>query len=440
MKILLHGFISFICLALLNGTVVGQHKDTLIKPVHTDKSVENFGKYSPGLGFKVVKTDFGEMNIKIFSYIRYLNQLGLRDSTNNSFGNTSELDKRQDLQLNKVNIQFLGWLLDPKFRYIFYIWTNNTAQGLGAQVVVAGNLTYNFNKHLLLGGGVNSLPGVRSTEGSFPYWLTLDNRLIADEFFRPSYTMGIWIKGLIVNKLNYNLMLGNNLSQLGVDAGQLDAGFNTFSGALTYFPTTGEFGSNGSFGDFENHEKVATRVGIHYTRSNEDRQGQPKTDAFENVQIRISDGSVIFAPDLFGNGIQVENATYQMAGLDGGVKYKGFAAEAEYYFRRIDHLSGAGTELLQFDHLLDHGFQFQGSGMMLHSLLQLYITYSKIFGEYGDPDEFRAGLNLFPWKNQVVRLNAEYIYQDESPVGGLSLPYQVGNTGSIFHIDFMVNF
>jgi hypothetical protein len=440
MKILLNILISVICIVLLTETLNAQKNDTLTNPATFQNSIEKFGKYTPGLGFKVAKTDFGEMNIKVFSYIRYLNQLGLRDSTNNSFGNTSELDKRQDLQLNKVNIQFLGWLLNRKFRYIFYIWTNNTAQGLGSQVVVAGNLTYNFNKHFLLGGGVNSLPGVRSTEGSFPFWLTLDNRLIADEFFRPSYTMGIWIKGLIINKLNYSLMLGNNLSQLGVDAGQMDAGFNTFSGALTYFPTTGEFGSNGSFGDFENHEKVATRIGIHYTRSNEDRQGQPKTDAFENVQIRISDGSVIFAPNLFGNGIQIENATYQMTGLDAGVKYKGYTAEAEYYFRKVDHLSGTGTELLQFDHFLDHGFQFQGSGMMLPSLLQLYITYSKIFGEYGDPDEFRAGLNIYPWKNQVVRLNAEYIYQYESPVGGLSLPYQVGNTGSIFHIDFMVNF
>jgi len=294
--------------------------------------------------------------------------------------------------------------------------------------------------HFLLGAGVSSLPGVRSTEGNFPFWLTLDNRLIADEFFRPSYTMGFWADGMIVKKLNYSIMLGNNLSQLGVDAGQLDNSFNTLSAALTFFPTTGEFGKKSNFGDFEDHQKAATRLGIHYTRSDEDRQGQPDTEAFENVQIRISDGSVIFAPNLFGSGIQIEEVTYQMTCIDAGVKYHGLALEGEYYWRIVNNLSGIGTEALQFDHFSDNGFQLQGSGMLLPELLQLYSTCSKVFGEYGDPWEFRAGVNVYPWKNQVVRLNAEYIYQHQSPVGGLSVPYQVGNTGSIFHLDFMVNF
>jgi hypothetical protein len=401
---------------------------------------EHFGSYKPNAGFKIVNTEYGDLNFKVYSYIRYLNQQGLNATSTDSFGQTNDIDRRQDIQLNKVNIQFLGWILDPKFRYLFYVWTNNTAQGLGAQVVVAGNLTYAFSKHFTLGGGVNALPGVRSTEGSFPFWLTLDNRLIADEFFRPSYTMGVWAKGEVVKKLNYNVMLGNNLSQLGVDAGQLDDGINTFSAALTCFPTTGEYGLNSNFGDFEDHRKAATRIGLHFTRSDEDRQGQPTTDSFENVQIRLSDGNVIFKPGLFGQGIQVERVTYQMAGFDIGAKYRGFALEAEFYWRLINHLSGRGVDSLGISEFNDHGYQVQGSGMIIPKLLQLYGTWSQIIGEYGDPWEFRAGLNYHPWKNHVVRANAEYIYQDKCPVGGLSLPYQVGGTGSIFHLNFQVNF
>ena len=401
---------------------------------------EHFGSYKPNAGFKLVSTEYGDLNFKVYTYVRYLNQQGLNAAYTDSFGKTSAIDRRQDIQLNKVNIQFLGWLLDPKFRYLFYVWTNNTAQGLGSQVVVAGNLTYAFSRHLTLGGGISSLPGVRSTEGSFPFWLTLDNRLIADEFFRPSYTTGVWTKGEIVKNLNYIVMLGNNLSQLGVDAGQLDDGLNTFSSALTYFPTTGEYGLNSNFGDFEDHQKAATRIGLHFTRSDEDRQGQPTTDSFENVQIRLSDGNVIFKPNLFGDGIQIENATYQMAGFDMGAKYRGFALEAEFYWRLLNHLSGRGVDSLGITEFNDHGYQVQGSGMIIPKLLQLYGTWSKIYGEYGDPWEFRAGLNYHPWKNHVVRANAEYIYQDKCPVGGLSLPYQVGGTGSIFHLNFQVNF
>jgi hypothetical protein len=85
-----------------------------------------------------------------------------------------------------VNIQFTGWLADKRFRYLFYVWTNNTAQGLGAQVVVGGNMTYKLHDALTFGTGINALPGTRSTEGNFPNWHSVDNRLIVEEFFRPS--------------------------------------------------------------------------------------------------------------------------------------------------------------------------------------------------------------------------------------------------------------
>ena len=60
-----------------------------------------------------------------------------------------------------------------------------------AQVVLAGNLSYTFNKYLTITAGIMSLPGTRSVEGNFPFWLAVDSRLIADEFFRPSYSSGV---------------------------------------------------------------------------------------------------------------------------------------------------------------------------------------------------------------------------------------------------------
>jgi len=399
-----------------------------------------YGTYTPGAGFKLAQSDKGEVNFRIYSYIRYLNQKHLDPTYTDAFGNTKDIDRRQDVQLNKVNVQFNGWLMDPKLRYLFYIWTNNTAQGQGAQVVVAGNLNYTFSKHFTLGGGVNSLPGVRSTEGNFPFWLTLDNRAIADEFFRPSYTMGFWATGAITGRLRYSAMIGNNLSQLGVDAGQLDDDFNTISAALAWYPTTGEYGKRAQFGDFDAHQKVATRIGAHFTRSPENREGQPNSDAFENVQIRLSDGSVIFAPGLFGDGIVVTNATYHMSSLDTGVKYRGFSLEGEYYRRWVNTFEGPGTEALPFDQLNDHGFQLLAAAMLVPQTFQLYAVWSKVFGEYGDPWEIRGGVNLYPWKVQVVRCNLEFIHLNRSPVGGLSLPYQVGGTGDILHFNFQVDF
>ena len=76
-------------------------------------------------------------------------------------------------------------------------------------------------------------------------------------------------------------------------------------------PTTGEFGSG--FGDFEGHEQVATRLAGHFTYSKENKQSQPGTDAPDNTQLRLSDGSIIFTPNLFGPGIAVTDAIYKMS-------------------------------------------------------------------------------------------------------------------------------
>ena len=399
---------------------------------------KRFGTYTPGAGFKVVDTESGDLNIKLFTYVRYLNQKGLDGTFTNFFGQTSTVKQRQDVQVNKVLIYFLGWILNPKFRYVAYVWSTNTSQGLVTQVVVAGNLTYAFDPHFTLGLGIASLPGVRSTEGNFPYWLGVDNRLIADEFFRPSYTTGIFAKGNIVRGLDYQVMLGNNLSQLGIDAGQLDNSLNTWSGALVWMPTTGEFGKFGAFGDFDDHQKLATRIGGHYTRSDENRQSQPATDSFDNVQIRLSDGSIVFQPGLFGPGINVTDLTYHMADADAGLKYRGLALEAEYYHRWLNTFRGPGTAGLPS--VTDNGYQVQASAMLLPKTLQLYASTSKVFGNYGNPWDARLGVNWYLWKNQGFRWNLEYIQLHRSPVGALSLPYSVGGTGPTFNLNLQVNF
>ena len=398
---------------------------------------KKWGTYTPDLGFNVGETRFGDLNLKLFTYVRYLNQKALDPTYTNYFGTTRNIQQRQDIQVNKAIFYFLGWFMSPKFRYLGYVWSTNASQGLGAQVVVAGNLQYTFDRHFTFGTGINALPGTRSLEGNFPYWLGVDDRAIADEFFRPSYTTGIWGRGEIAKGLTYNVMLGNNMSQLGVSAAQLDNGLDTVSSALVWMPTTGEFGG-GRFGDYEEHQKVATRIGFHFNRSNENKQSQPNTDSFDNVQIRLDDGTVIFTPNLFAPGTTVNDVTYHMIDADAGIKYRGFSFDGEYYHRWLNGFSGPGTTGLP--EITDNGFQLQTSVMIRPKLLQLYATGSSIFGKYGNPWDARVGITYFPWRNQSVRWNAEYIQLYRSPVGASSLPYAVGGTGPTFNSNLMVNF
>ena len=403
------------------------------EPHKNDDDDKFDGRYTPNLGFRLANTEYGDLNVSIYTYVRYLNQRALDPTYTNAFGNTNDIQRRQDLQLLKLQIKFLGWILNPKLRYFLYAWTSNANQGQGAQVVLAGNLQYTFNKYVTLGGGIRSLPGTRSVEGNFPFWPNVDSRMIADEFMRPSYTSGIWATGEIVKRLKYQAMIGNNMSTLGVSAARLDNKLNTFSSALIWFPT-GDFekGFSGQgWGDFEHHERFSTRLAFHFSRSDENKESQPSSDTFENTQLRLSDGSVIFTPDLFGPGTTVTDARWRMTTIDGGFKYRGYSLEGEYFWRWLDNFRGTNTAGIP--RRFDHGFQIQGTAMVLPKTLQAYAGHSRIFGQYGNPWDFRLGTNWFPFKNKVLRWNTEALYLRKSPVGYTSVPFTVGGNGWVFH-------
>jgi len=392
----------------------------------------------PNVGFLLFDGEKGQIYFRLFTYGRYLNQRNLDESYVDAFGNTKTVQRRQDIQLQKFFAPFSGWFLTPKMRYYLYVWSSNASQGDPAQVVGAGNLTWSFNRYVSVGVGITSLPSVRSTEGQFPFWLGVDDRLIADEFFRGSYTSGVWLKGELNTKVKYQAMFANNLSTLGVSAAQLDNRMDTQSYSLVWLPTTGEFGLWGTFGDYDDHQKVATRLGVHYTHSLEEKQSQPGTEGIENSQIRLTDGSVIFTPNLLGPGITVNEVDYRMSSVDAGVKYKGMSVEGEYYWRWLSNFTGVNTSGIA--NMTDHGYQLQASAMAAPKAVQLYFGASQVFGRFGNQWEVRFGENWYPMKERGIRLNGEWMYVNRSPVGYTAYPYPVGARGNVFHINLELNF
>lgn len=415
---------------LQSGKAQPQSTDVSSQPDSPAATQQLYGNFIPGKGFRLANTDHGVLDFSVYTYLRYLNQNELDDTYTDHLGNVRDIDERNDLQVQKVILYFKGWVYDPNLRYVFYTWTSNTSQGDGAQVVVAGYLTYHFSEAFNLSAGISGLPSTRSMEGQWPNFLKVDYRTITDEYFRGSYTTGFFASGALMPELQYKVMLGNNLSQLGVNGPQMDDTFDTLAAALWWMPTTGEYGANQGFGDFEHHDELATRFGIHYTHSTEDKQSQPGKEDPENSQIRISDGTAIFDQDVFGAGVQIEKARYQMTSIDAGFKYRGFALEGEYFWRWVDEFNVVGE--LPFDDLYDHGYQLQASMMVMPKLLQLYLSGSEIKGEYGDPSDIALGVNWFPLRdNRKLRINAELLQLNDSPVGYSSVPFAVGGNGLV---------
>jgi len=78
--------------------------------------------------------------------------------------------------------------------------------------------------------------------------------------------------------------------------------------------------------------------------------------------------------------------------------------------------------------------------MVVPKTLQIYAGGSTVFGQYGNPWDFRTGTNYFPFHNKVIRWNNEFLYLHKSPVGYTSVPFALGATGPIFHSDIELAF
>lgn len=390
-----------------------------------DSTYENVasGEFTPSRGFDLVRTKFGTLNISIYAMARYLNQLPGHQTWTDHLGRERDFVGRNDFYWHRVMIWFSGWLGTPKLTYTATAWTVTTTQ----QTLVYGNIQYRFNKHFRAGIGIAPNLSIRSMQGPFPFYSSTD-RTMGEESLRGGFTNGFFIGGEIVPRLNYTVMIGNNLSTLGIQASKLTRDLSK-SVSLIWMPTTGEFGPRGGIGDNEHHEKIATRFGTSIVHSHEDRfnnVGQPSPD---NTQVRMTDGVLFFETGALADNVTVDNADYDMIAVDLGMKYKGFNLQTEFYARRLSDFDADGP--LPIDEIKDYGYSLQASYMVIPKKLNLYAINSYFWDQFKrHPFELGGGVNIYPLKNRSWRLNAQVMRVYKSSAGGTFGLYTAGQTGT----------
>ncbi|MBL7940111.1 MAG: hypothetical protein JNL43_12185 [Flavobacteriales bacterium] len=384
------------------------------------------GELTPGKGFEIAHGKHGTVNFSIYALIRYVNQEPESNTFNDHLGRERSIDPRKDIQWHRTYLYFNGWAFTPKL-----MWQVNSWAVLSTgQNALIGSLTYRFHKRFNLSGGINGLPSTRSMQGSHPLWQAND-RAMADEYFRPGFSSGIWATGEILPKLSYTAVVTNNLSQLGVGAGQLDRSLsNGYS--LLWMPTTGEFGPRGSYGDWEYHEKIATRFGGGYGRSREDRQNQDLSTTSGNTQVKISDSQNLFEVGALADTVTVKQAMWQQFAVDGGLKYRGIFLHVEYFQRLLNEFVADGP--LPVKEINENGYMVQASAFPWKKKLELYGFHSYINGKWNTNYEFGGGLNFYPFDTRYFRVNAHAMHVTDSPANSVFGFYVGGMTGMIYSL------
>jgi len=398
-------------------------------------------------GFQLADTEVGSLNYGLWTYARYSNQTHIDDTyidESNIEQNITQ-HRRNDIYINKVSMQFKGWLFDEDFDYFFFLWTSNSHYAEGGNIAVIGSFNYSLSDSLRIGTGIQGLPTTRAMELVHPRLNRVDMRSMAGEYFRGSFAYGLWLEGSLSEDIYFRTMLGNNMNAVGVNYDQLDDKLDTWATGVWWLSDSkdGEKAYGGAFGDFEEHQSPAGRVGLHYTHSTETRQGQADEDSIENSQIRLSGGTPIFQSNIFNSNTgdplvdnqNLDELRYQMVAMDAGIKYRGFALDGEVYFRHLDKFKmKAKADNVTFDRLIDTGFSVQPSYMVIEKKLQLYAEGSQIYSDrYSNPWNAVLGLNWYPTDRTgyitQLRVNADVQYSDQAAVGNASLPYVVHGHG-----------
>jgi hypothetical protein len=401
----------------------------------TRPTYETWGVYDPGDGFVIGRTEYGELAISAYALARYINQNDSDGLFIDHLGNERPVDARQDIFSHRIMVFLKGWLVDPRLIYNITLWTVNTTD----QQAIFANLGFQFSKRFSLYAGLVGNPGSRSLLGSHPYWLGND-RVMADEFFRPYFGSGIYATGELFPGFWYNAVLSNNNSALGVKASQLDRDF-TRGASVWWMPTTQEFGPRGAYGDWEWHEQLATRFGFSTLFSPE----QSFADAGNNpgnTTLRLADSVNLFETGALAPGVTIANADYSVYSVDAGLKYKGMFLQAEYYNRRLTGFDANG--LLPVGRIDDSGFYVQAAFFPIPKKLEVYAATSQIYGDksagFGDSSEYLVGMNYYPYPTRNHRLNLQLMDVNRSPVSSVFGYYTGGQEGWTMAAAFSVFF
>jgi len=364
------------------------------------------------------------LRFNLNTQVRYLNTTSCDDTFTDHLGVVREVQKRNDITVNRSMFILGGYIFDERLRYSSTVWTSAGA----ASIVVAGNVGWQFNQGLTLTGGYTGVPGSRSLVNTFPFWTATD-RSMADNFFRPGFTQGVWANGEPVKGLNYLAFVGNGLNTLNISANKIDTQL-MFSGSVWWEPL-GDYGPPGKsrnmYDDYSASEETRIRLGTGFTRSREDRFSNLDQLTPDNTAMYNSDGVLLFSTGAFAPGVTVDKATYTMWAIDGGIKRNGLAINGQYFFRRVDDFIADGP--LPLDSTYDHGFELSVSYFVTPQKLSIYGRGSRVFGQFGDSWECAGGAKWYPVPTERMWMQAELMRVEKAPYSGAFTPYTSGLTG-----------
>jgi hypothetical protein len=375
------------------------------------------------------------LKFNVNTQVRYLNTTSTDKTYTDHLGVVRDVNPRNDITVNRSMFILGGYIFDPRLRFSSTVWTSAGA----ASIVVAGTIGWQFSPAFTLTGGYTGVPGSRSLVDTFPFFQSAD-RSMADNFFRPGFTQGIWAKGDLPHGVHYLVFVGNGLNTLNISASKIDT--NLMGSGSVWWEPLGDYGPPGKsrnmYDDYYAQPNPRIRLGASFTRSEEDRFSNLDQSSPENTSMYNSDGVLTFSTGAFAPGVTVDKATYQMLAMDWGLKWAGWSLNGQYYFRWVDDFKADG--LIPIKSMYDQGFELSSGAFVIPRTVMVYGRGSMVFGQFRDSWEAALGAKWYFVPTERMWLNAELMRTVNVPYSGTFTPYTAGMTAWVPMIQAIIAF
>lgn len=392
--------------------------------------------YSKGFVFEPVdkeKTPF-ELRVNGRMQFRYTG-FKREDDTYNTLAGPVSVEDRNDFEIERGRLEFSGFMLDPNLQY--YINIDADTDDQHRAIFHDFWVNYKFDDAFNLFGGKAFVPGSRD-------WLAgstrthLADRSLANSFFRPDRSVGIWAEGEIADGVFYRAMLANGFNTQDLRPAptphEIDTAF-AYS-ATSYWDPFGDYGKG--YADIDCSCDLLARVGHSFTYAPNHGQDNLAGTRAEEATFRLSDGSLLTATGVLGPGAQVRAFDVYLYAVDAAFKYQGWSLNSEYYFRWLEDLKANAP--ISTNEIYDDGFYVDLGKMILPKKLEIVGRVSTVDGAFGDSWEYAGGTNIYLNGDHSHKLTLDAAVLDGSPTSASSPNYEIGQNGMLYRMQYQVAF
>lgn len=346
-------------------------------------------------------------------------------------GQARPIQNRSEFEVERARLTFSGYAISPKLQY--FINLDGDTDDNHRIVLHDMWFNYEFNRYFDLHIGKAMIPGSRDWLNGSTRTRFVD-RSLTTTFFRPDRSVGMFTTGEPLDNWYYEVMVANGIATSDLEFGDVDKNF-AYS-MTTFWDPWGNYGKG--YVDLEWHEDLAALVGTSFTYAQvqgRDVAGLPVEEFFA---LRLANGSLVVQEGLFAPDVTVSNLDFYLWAIDGAVKWKGFSANTELFYRWLNDLKGNGP--VPVSTIYNYGLYYEMGYMFIPERFDFNVRTSQILGDFGYAAEYAGGFNYYVLGTQNIKLATDLTRVVNSPTSNSGPNYRPGDDGWMWRVQMQVAF